>query len=237
VLARLARYLAGMEFNLGRVHDAIAEAAPEREALVFRDRRLTHGQLLERSRRFANFLLDRGLRVHRERASLKGHESGQDHLAIYLYNGNEYLEGMLGAYKARVAPLNVNYRYVDEELRYLLRDAGARALLYHAEFAPRVAAIRGQLPELELLVQVADGSGNALLPGARSTTRRRSRPRLRLAPRWSLRPTTSTSSTPAARPACRRACSGDRRTSSSRRWVAGSSTAPSGRLTTRSATP
>jgi len=166
VSAGLARYLAGMEFNLGRVHDAIAEAAPEREALVFRDRRLTHGQLLERSRRFANFLLDRGLRVHRERASLKGHESGQDHLAIYLYNGNEYLEGMLGAYKARVAPLNVNYRYVDEELLYLLRDAGARALLYHAEFAPRVAAIRGQLPELELLVQVADDSGNALLPGA-----------------------------------------------------------------------
>jgi fatty-acyl-CoA synthase len=165
VSARLARYLAGMEFNLGRVHDATSRCPGARSPRV-RDRRLTHGQLLERSRRFANFLLDRGLRVHRERASLKGHESGQDHLAIYLYNGNEYLEGMLGAYKARVAPLNVNYRYVDEELRYLLRDAGARALLYHAEFAPRVAAIRGQLPELELLVQVADGSGNALLPGA-----------------------------------------------------------------------
>jgi 3-oxocholest-4-en-26-oate---CoA ligase len=155
-----------MEFNLGRVHDAIAEAAPEREAVVFRDRRLTHGQLLARSRRFANFLIDRGLRVHRERAGLRGHESGQDHLAIYLYNGNEYLEGMLGAYKARVAPLNVNYRYVDEELVYLLRDSGARALLYHAEFAPRVAAIRPQLPALELLVQVADDSGNDLLAGA-----------------------------------------------------------------------
>jgi fatty-acyl-CoA synthase len=155
-----------MEFNLGGVHDAIAEAAPDREAFVFRDRRLTHGQLLDRTRRFANLLLDRGLRVRRERARLAGHESGQDHLAIYLYNGNEYLEGMLGAYKARVAPLNVNYRYVDEELLYLLRDAGARALLYHAEFAPRVAAIRSQLPALELLVQVADDSGNALLPGA-----------------------------------------------------------------------
>jgi acyl-CoA synthetase (AMP-forming)/AMP-acid ligase II len=155
-----------MEFNLARVHDAIADAAPDREALVFRDRRLTHAELQERTRRFANFLTLRGLGAKRERSELKGHESGQDHLALYLYNGNEYLEGMFGAYKARVAPLNVNYRYVDEELLYLLRDAKARALVYHAEFAPRVAAIRGQLPDLQLLVQVRDESGNALLPGA-----------------------------------------------------------------------
>ncbi len=155
-----------MDFNLGKVHDAIADAAPDREALIFRRRRLTHRQLQERTRRLANFLLARGLRVHRERSELAGHESGQDHLALYLYNGNEYLEGMLGAYKARVAPLNVNYRYVDEELLYLLRDARARALVYHAEFAPRVEAIRGRLPDLEVLIQVADDSGNALLPGA-----------------------------------------------------------------------
>ena len=155
-----------MEFNLARVHDAIADAAPDREALVFRDRRLTHREFQERTRRFANFLIGRGLGAKCERSELAGHESGQDHLALYLYNGNEYLEGMFGAYKARVAPLNVNYRYVDEELLYLLRDAKARALVYHAEFAPRVAAIRDQLPDLELLVQVKDDSGNALLPGA-----------------------------------------------------------------------
>jgi 3-oxocholest-4-en-26-oate---CoA ligase len=155
-----------MEFNLARVHDAIADAAPDREALVFRDRRLTHKELQERTRRFANFLIGRGLGAKCERCDLKGHESGQDHLALYLYNGNEYLEGMFGSYKARVAPLNVNYRYVDEELLYLLRDSRARALVYHAEFAPRVAAIRGQLPDLEILVQVRDDSGNDLLPGA-----------------------------------------------------------------------
>jgi 3-oxocholest-4-en-26-oate---CoA ligase len=155
-----------MEFNLARVHDAIADATPDREALVFRDRRLTHRELQERTRRFANFLIERGLGAKCERSDLAGHESGQDHLALYLYNGNEYLEGMFGSYKARVAPLNVNYRYVDEELLYLLRDAKARALVYHAEFAPRVAAIRSQLPDLDILVQVQDDSGNALLPGA-----------------------------------------------------------------------
>jgi acyl-CoA synthetase (AMP-forming)/AMP-acid ligase II len=154
------------DFHFAAVNEAIAAAIPDREALVWRDRRLTHRALAERSRRFANVLLARGLRVSRERAELAGHESGQDHLAIYLYNGNEYVEAMLGAFKARVAPLNVNYRYVDEELTYLFQNSRAKAVVYQAEFAPRIAAIRSALPELTVLIQVADDSGHALLPGA-----------------------------------------------------------------------
>ena len=65
--------------------------------------------------------------MHRERADLQGWESGQDHVALALYNGNEYLEGMLGSYRARVAPFNVNYRNVGEELQYLLNDARPKA--------------------------------------------------------------------------------------------------------------
>src|SRR6202034_3847693 len=103
----------------------------------------------------------------RERSGLAGHESGQDHVALALYNGNEYLEGMLGSYRARVAPFNVNYRYVGEELRYLLNDARPRALILHASLAPTLAEV---LPMLEappdVLLQVADESGNDLLPGA-----------------------------------------------------------------------
>jgi fatty-acyl-CoA synthase len=155
-----------MDFSLAAVHDAIAEAIAHREIVVFRDRRLTYAQLNERSRRLANHLLAQGLTVRRERSVLQNHESGQDHLAIYLYNGNEYLEGMLGAFKARVAPFNVNYRYVEDELIYLLRDSHARAILYHEEFAPVLGGIRSELPELEVLIQVADGSGKGLLPGA-----------------------------------------------------------------------
>jgi fatty-acyl-CoA synthase len=155
-----------MDFSLAAVHDAIAEAIARREIVVFRDRRLTYAQLNERSRRLANHLLAQGLTVRRERSVLQNHESGQDHLAIYLYNGNEYLEGMLGAFKARVAPFNVNYRYVEDELIYLLRDSHARAILYHEEFAPVLGGIRSELPELEVLIQVADGSGKGLLPGA-----------------------------------------------------------------------
>jgi acyl-CoA synthetase (AMP-forming)/AMP-acid ligase II len=155
-----------MEFNLATVNEAIAAAVPDHEAIVWRDERFTYAQLAERSRRLANVLIDHRFRVHAERDALDGWESGQDHLGLYLHNGNEYLEGMLGAYKARVAPFNVNYRYVEEELVYLLNDSGARGLVYHASFAPRVAAVRAQVPTLELLLQVDDGSGEALLPGA-----------------------------------------------------------------------
>jgi acyl-CoA synthetase (AMP-forming)/AMP-acid ligase II len=155
-----------MEHNLAQVHDAVAAAVPDRECIVWRDRRLTYAEVAERTRRLASHLAAAGLGAHRERSTLAGHESGQDHLGCYLHNGNEYLEAMLGAFKARVAPFNVNYRYVAEELRYLLRDAQARALVYHSAFADRVAEVRDDLPDLTVLLQVDDGSGAPLLPGA-----------------------------------------------------------------------
>jgi acyl-CoA synthetase (AMP-forming)/AMP-acid ligase II len=153
-------------FNLSTVFATVADAVPDQELLVWRDRRLTYGRADERVNRLANHLVAAGLGVHTDRAALAGHESGQDHIGLYLRNGNEYLEGMVAGFRARVAPFNINYRYVEEELLYLLRDAGARALIYHATFADRVAGLRDQLPDLRVLIQVADDSGNDLLPGA-----------------------------------------------------------------------
>ncbi len=155
-----------MEFNLAELNEVVAAAVPDREMIVWRDRRLTYAQVAERSRRLANYLLGRGLGIRKERAELSGWESGQDHVALYLYNCPEYVEGMLGAYKSRTAPFNVNYRYVEEELVYLLRDAKARAIVYHSAFAPTLARIRSQLPDLSVLIQVSDSSGESLLPGA-----------------------------------------------------------------------
>ncbi|HLT69522.1 MAG TPA: acyl-CoA synthetase, partial [Acidimicrobiales bacterium] len=116
--------------------------------------------------RLGAYLRSRGLGAHAERDALAGHESGQDHLGIYLYNGNEYIEAMLGAFRARVAPFNVNYRYVADELHYLLDNSRCRALVYHAAFAPVLAEVLDRLPRIEVLLQVADDSGNDLLPGA-----------------------------------------------------------------------
>jgi acyl-CoA synthetase (AMP-forming)/AMP-acid ligase II len=153
-------------FNLSSVFATVAETIPDQTMLLWRGRRFSYAQMDARIDGVAHYLASRGLGCHTERNELGAHESGQDHLGIYLRNGNQYLEAMTGSYRARVAPFNVNYRYVGDELVYLLHDAQARALVYNAEFAPRVAAIREKLPHLEVLIQVEDGSGNPLLPGA-----------------------------------------------------------------------
>ena len=153
-------------FGIGEIHEAIGASKPDELCLVFRDRRLTWADVTDRTRRLANHLLAEGLGCHTEREHLSGSESGQDHLAIYLFNGNEYLESMLGAFKARVAPLNVNYRYVAEELRYLLNDSQATAIVMHSQFAPILAEVLDDVPSLHVILQVADESGNGLLPGA-----------------------------------------------------------------------
>ncbi|MBO9520440.1 MAG: acyl-CoA synthetase [Nocardioidaceae bacterium] len=153
-------------FDLSTVFATVAAAVPDQEVLVWRDRRLTYAAMDRRITGLAHHFAGLGLGLHTDRADLAGHESGQDHVGLYLRNGNEYPEAMLASYRARAVGFNVNYAYVDEELVYLLQDARARALVYHAEFAPRVAAIRDRVPTLEHLVQVADESGNPLLPGA-----------------------------------------------------------------------
>ncbi|WP_176594367.1 acyl-CoA synthetase [Sphingobium sp. EM0848] len=156
-----------MRYNFAELFAAIAAEIPERDCVIFRDRRLSYADIADRSNRLANLLLAHGVTIHRPRADLQPWESGQDHVALYLHNGNEYLEGMIGAATARAASFNVNYRYVEAELSYLLDDASARAIIYHARFAPVLGAILGELRQTPaLLLQVADESGNALLSGA-----------------------------------------------------------------------
>ena len=155
-----------VSFDLSTVFRTVAEAIPDQTVLIWRDLRLTYAQMDARIDGVAHYLVSRGLGCHIERDRLAGHQSGQDHVGLYMRNGNEYLEAMVAGYRARVAPFNVNFRYVEEELLYLLTDSGARALIYSSEFAPAVQAIRDRLPDLQVLIQVADDSGNPLLPGA-----------------------------------------------------------------------
>src|SRR2546428_1241861 len=152
--------------NHALVFEALAAAYPDRECIVTPTRRLSYAQVADHMRRLASVLHANRLGCRRERAELANHESGQDHVGFYLLNCSEYIEGMLGCYRARSAPLNVNYCYVDDELCYLFDDADAVAVVYHARYAPTLARIRGRLPKLRLLLQVDDGSGERLLPGA-----------------------------------------------------------------------
>ncbi|MFZ6002488.1 MAG: acyl-CoA synthetase [Actinomycetota bacterium] len=154
------------ELNLAATHEAIEATIPDRECIVWRDRRLTWSQVGDRSRRLAAVLADAGLGTHSALSACKPWESPHDHVALYLHNGNEYLEGLLGAAKARCAAVNVNYRYVAEELRYVLADSDARAIVFHSAFASTLEEVLPSLPRLTLLLQVDDGTGGGLLPGA-----------------------------------------------------------------------
>ncbi len=104
-------------FNLSTVFATLVKALPDHRVLIWRGREWTYAQLDARVDGVAHYLASVGLGCHTERDRLQGHESGQDHVGLYLRNGNEYLESMIGAYRARVAPFNVNYRYVEAELR------------------------------------------------------------------------------------------------------------------------
>jgi 3-oxocholest-4-en-26-oate---CoA ligase len=134
-----------MEFNLADLYEIVADAVPERPALVAGDRRLTYAQLDERANRFARHLLDHGV------------EPG-DKVAIYSWDRAEWVEAMLGTYKARAVPINVNYRYVADEARYILDNSDAVTVVFERAFAPVVNAIRGDLPKLHHTVVLEDGT-------------------------------------------------------------------------------
>jgi acyl-CoA synthetase (AMP-forming)/AMP-acid ligase II len=143
-----------MEFNLADLYECVADHAPDREALVAGDRRLTYRQLDERANRLAHALAAAGV----------GYE---DRVGLYLYNCAEYIETMLACFKIRAVPANINYRYVEDELAYLLRDADLRGLVYSPDLAARVDACRAQSAFPPLAVEVGPafeelvGSGSA----------------------------------------------------------------------------
>jgi acyl-CoA synthetase (AMP-forming)/AMP-acid ligase II len=142
-----------VEFNLADLWERVADTIPDQEAMVCGDRRLTYAQADERAARLAHHLAGLGI-------------GPGDHVGLHLYNCTEYLEGMLAAFKLRAVPINVNYRYGADELRYLFADADLRATVYHREFAPAVRAIRDDLPLLRGFVEVADASGATPLDDA-----------------------------------------------------------------------
>src|SRR5260370_2691413 len=138
-----------MEWNLANLFEAVADAVPEREALVCGDVRLTYAELDERATRLANALADRGV-------------GPGDHVGLWLYNGNEYLEGMLAAFKLRAVPINVNYRYVADELRYLFVDADLKAVIHEPDFASLLDEIGAETPLLKSAITRGDDYESAL---------------------------------------------------------------------------
>ena len=137
-------------FNLADLFDVVAAAVPDREAVVVGNRRVTYRQLAERVTWLASWMFRHGI--------------GQSHMVgLQLYNGIEYLEAFLASCKVKAIPVNINYRYVAEELRYLYGNSGLDVLFYSADLAPRVREALDAAPKLRLIVRV--GHEASTVPG------------------------------------------------------------------------
>jgi acyl-CoA synthetase (AMP-forming)/AMP-acid ligase II len=142
-----------MAYNLADFIEHTVDVVPDRTALICGDRQATFAELEARANRLAHHLAAQGV-------------GRNDHVAVYSYNSIEFVEAMLAAYKLRAVPINVNYRYVPDELVYLLDNSDAVVLVHQAQFGPNIAAIRDRLPLLRHVLTVDDGSGTAPVDGA-----------------------------------------------------------------------
>ena len=141
-----------MEMHFATVWESIADAIPDRPAITHGDNTRTWAEYDDRGARVAQAFTAAGL----------GPESK---IALYMYNCNEYMESHYAAFKMRGVAINVNYRYLDEELWYLLDNSDAEAIVFHSSLAERVAKVVDRLPNLKLMIVVDDGPG-ADVPGA-----------------------------------------------------------------------
>jgi fatty-acyl-CoA synthase len=134
-----------MDWNLATAFESVCDALADRIALIQGDRRVKWRSFDERAARIAAAFSAAGLKPNAKVAS-------------YLYNCNEYTEALYGTFKMRGVPVNVNYRYLEDELVYLLDNSDAEALLFHGSLGDQVAKIRDRAPGVKLWIQVDDGS-------------------------------------------------------------------------------
>ncbi|HUF33326.1 MAG TPA: acyl-CoA synthetase [Acidimicrobiales bacterium] len=129
-----------MSWNLADLFEAVADNVPTREAVVCAEAdgtttRSTYAQLDRRANRLAHVLAGRGI-------------GPGDRVGLQLANGNEYLEAMLACFKLRALPVNVNYRYVAEELRHLFEVSGTALVIHEPDLTPAIDEVRDELPLL-----------------------------------------------------------------------------------------
>ena len=138
-----------MDFNLADLFEHAVDNFRDREYLVCDGRRRTYGEMEERANRLAHHLAAHGV-------------GPGDHVGIYALNSIEWVETLWAVFKLRAVWININYRYVEDELRYLFDNADLKALVYQRQFAPRVRGVLVAMPLLRHSIAIEDGSGEDL---------------------------------------------------------------------------
>jgi acyl-CoA synthetase (AMP-forming)/AMP-acid ligase II len=131
--------------NIADLAEHAIDAVPDRVALICGDNQLTYAQLEERANRLAHYLIDRGVKK-------------DDKVGLYCRNRNEIVIAMLGVVKAGAIAVNVNFRYVEGELRYLFDNSDMVALVHERQYSDRVADVLPDTPGVETILVVEDGS-------------------------------------------------------------------------------
>src|SRR5258708_19619656 len=144
-----------MALNVADLFEHAADGFPDRIAVGCGDRQVTYRELDQRTNQLAHYLASLGV----------GHN---DHVGMYARNSIEAIETLLATYKLRARTVNINYRYVESELRYMVTDADLVALVYDGEFAPLVTAVLPDAPGIVGTVVIGDGaSSDRQVPGVR----------------------------------------------------------------------
>ena len=165
-------------WNLADIFETIADVRPDAPAQRFGDRVYSWSEFDRRADSVAADLLEAGLLQ-------------QSKVAAYLYNGPEYLECYYAAFKAGLVPVNVNYRYGPGEVAYLLDNADAEAVFFHASFAPLLEQIRPDLPKVRAWYAVDDGPATSptdVPPWATRYEEVAGKPAGRVVPPWGRSP-------------------------------------------------
>src|SRR6201981_1418411 len=137
--------LVAVALNIADLAEHAIDAVPDRVALICGDEQLTYAQLDEKANRLAHYLIDQGVKKN-------------DKVGLYCRNRIEIVIAMLGIVKAGAILVNVNYRYVEGELKYLFENSGMVALVHERRYADRVANVLPETPEVKTVLVIEDGT-------------------------------------------------------------------------------
>jgi acyl-CoA synthetase (AMP-forming)/AMP-acid ligase II len=132
-------------FNLADLFEQVVDTVPDSIAMICEGKSSSYRELDQRANQLAHHMESRGI-------------GAGDHVGVYAFNRAEWVESLWACFKLRAVPININYRYVEEELRYIFDNADLKMVIFERCFSPLLDGIWSQLPLLGQALVIEDGS-------------------------------------------------------------------------------